>query len=108
MNVQMYRASEGHIELNRQNTRFWPAPLCGELAGFVSRKNHTDSHYRYFGVVEISGVLLRFSQFPDLLPLEASFLGEHNVEVLSNLLGYGSDAIAKLEEKGVWLSRANN
>ncbi|MEZ0147798.1 MAG: hypothetical protein AB9Q18_10240 [Candidatus Reddybacter sp.] len=33
------------------------------------------------------------------------FLGEYNGHVLSELLGYSSVNIAKLEEKGVLLSR---
>lgn len=54
---------------------------------------------RTFGEVEIPGVLLRFSQFPELLDLEAPFLGEHNSHVLSELLGYSSVNIAELEGK---------
>ena len=63
---------------------------------------------RTFGEVEIPGVPLRFSQFPELLDLEAHFLGEHNGHVLSEMLGYSSDNIAELKEKGVLLSRDKN
>lgn len=63
---------------------------------------------RTFGDVEIPGVPLRFSQFPELLPLEAPFLGEHNEHVLGGLLGYDADTIAALKEKGVLTSRSNN
>ena len=60
---------------------------------------------RTFGEVEIPGVPLRFSQFPELLDLEAPLPGEHNGHVLGELLGYSSVNIAELEEKGVLLSR---
>ena len=63
---------------------------------------------RTFGDVEIPGVPLRFSQFPELLDLEAPFLGEHNGHVLGEMLGYSNDNIAELEEKGVLLSRDKN
>jgi crotonobetainyl-CoA:carnitine CoA-transferase CaiB-like acyl-CoA transferase len=63
---------------------------------------------RTFGEVEIPGVPLRFSQFPDFLPLEAPFLGEHNDNVLGDMLGYSDDKIAGLAEQGVLISRTNN
>ncbi|MBV1930938.1 MAG: CoA transferase [Porticoccaceae bacterium] len=63
---------------------------------------------RTFGEVEIPGVPLRFSQFPDFLPLEAPFLGEHNDNVLGEMLGYSDDKIAGLAEQGVLISRTNN
>lgn len=63
---------------------------------------------RAFGEVEIPGVPLRFSQFPELLPLEAPFLGEHNEQVLRDTLGYSEEAIAGLAEQGVLISRTNN
>ena len=63
---------------------------------------------RTFGEVEIPGVPLRFSQFPDFLPLEAPFLGEHNDNVLGEMLGYSDDKIAGLAEEGVLISRTNN
>lgn len=63
---------------------------------------------RSFGEVEIPGVPLRFSQFPDFLPLEAPFLGEHNENILGEMLGYSDDKIAGLVEQGVLISRTNN
>ncbi len=63
---------------------------------------------RTFGKVEIPGVPLRFSQFPDFLPLEAPFLGEHNGSVLTDMLGYSDDRVAGLAEQGVLISRTNN
>ena len=42
---------------------------------------------RVWGALEIPGFPLRFSAFPEELPLEAPFLGEHNREILSAYLG---------------------
>jgi crotonobetainyl-CoA:carnitine CoA-transferase CaiB-like acyl-CoA transferase len=49
---------------------------------------------------------LRFSEFPDELPLEASFLGEHNEEILRTYLSYTPEQVHALEREGV-LKRTN-
>jgi crotonobetainyl-CoA:carnitine CoA-transferase CaiB-like acyl-CoA transferase len=56
---------------------------------------------RLFGEFEAPGFPLRFSAFPDRLPLEAATLGEHNSEVLSQMLGYSGERIRALESEGV-------
>ena len=56
---------------------------------------------RAFGEFQIPGMPLRFSEFPDLLPLEAPFLGEHNAEILHRYLGYAAEQVRALEEEGV-------
>ena len=56
---------------------------------------------RAFGEFQIPGMPLRFSEFPDLLPLEAPFLGEHNAEILGRYLGYAAEQVQALEEEGV-------
>lgn len=61
---------------------------------------------RAFGDVEIPGVPLRFSQFPDLLPLEAAFLGEDNEQILGEVLGYEGAKIDELRSQGVLISKA--
>ena len=62
---------------------------------------------RTFGEVEIPGVPLRFSQFPEFLDLEAPFLGEHNQKILSDL-GYSEEKISSLEAGGVLSSRSDH
>jgi crotonobetainyl-CoA:carnitine CoA-transferase CaiB-like acyl-CoA transferase len=47
------------------------------------------------------GFPLRFSAFPERLPLEAAVLGDHNDEVLSQYLGYSQERIRALETDGV-------
>ena len=56
---------------------------------------------RIFGEVEVPGFPLRFSAFPERLPLDAALLGEHNGEVLSQFLGYSQEQIRALETQGV-------
>jgi crotonobetainyl-CoA:carnitine CoA-transferase CaiB-like acyl-CoA transferase len=55
---------------------------------------------RLFGEFEAPGFPLRFSAFPERLPLEAATLGEHNGEVLSQVLGYSEEQIRALEAEG--------
>lgn len=60
---------------------------------------------RALGEFDIPGMPLRFSAFPDELELDAPFLGEHNAEVLRNLLGYDAARIAALADQGVLQER---
>ncbi|MGH7960272.1 MAG: CaiB/BaiF CoA transferase family protein [Candidatus Binatia bacterium] len=62
---------------------------------------------RAFGEVDIPGMPLRFSEFPNELPLQAPFLGEHNEEVLRNYLSYTPEQVRSLESEGV-LQHADN
>ena len=58
---------------------------------------------RAFGDLKIPGMPLRFSQYPEFLPLQAPFLGEHNAQVLK-AVGYSDDDIAALAAAGVLAS----
>lgn len=62
-------------------------------------------HDRALGTFDIPGMPLRFSEFPDDLELDAPFLGEHNAEVLGEVLGYDASRIAALENEGVLFQR---
>ena len=53
------------------------------------------------GSFEMPGMPLRFSAFDNDLPLDAPYLGEHNSEVLSDLLGMSSEHIKTLTTQGV-------
>jgi crotonobetainyl-CoA:carnitine CoA-transferase CaiB-like acyl-CoA transferase len=53
------------------------------------------------GSFQIPGMPLRFSKFPDDLPLEAPTLGQHNAEVLRDWLGMNEQEIASLESASV-------
>jgi len=55
----------------------------------------------FLGEFSIPGFPLRFSAQPELPDLRAPVLGEHNVAVLGDLLGYGETRIAELAQSGV-------
>jgi len=54
-----------------------------------------------FGEVDIPGMPLKFSAFPEELPLQAASLGEHNEEVLRTHLSYTPEQVQQLESEGV-------
>lgn len=56
---------------------------------------------RSFGTLDIPGMPLRFSEFPDDLPLQAPFLGEHNEEILTTRLSYTAEQVRELQNAGV-------
>lgn len=56
---------------------------------------------RVLGELDIPGMPLRFSEFPDELPLQAPFLGEHNEEVLRTHLAFTPEQISQLTSEGV-------
>jgi crotonobetainyl-CoA:carnitine CoA-transferase CaiB-like acyl-CoA transferase len=56
---------------------------------------------RKFGKLDIPGMPLRFSEFPDDLPLQAPFLGEHNEEILTTHLSYTAEQVRQLQNEGV-------
>lgn len=53
------------------------------------------------GKFDVPGMPLKFSAFPEALPLEAATLGQHNGEVLSDLLGRSDEEIEELRTAGV-------
>lgn len=56
---------------------------------------------RSFGELDLPGFPLRFSEFPEMLELEAPYLGEHNREILAGRLGLSDEEISSMEERGV-------
>ena len=50
---------------------------------------------------EVPASPLRFSDFPDPLPLRAPLIGEHNVEILRDHLGYSDERIRRLQTEGI-------
>ncbi|MGE0821415.1 MAG: CaiB/BaiF CoA transferase family protein [Candidatus Binatia bacterium] len=56
---------------------------------------------RVLGEIDIPGMPLRFSEFPEELPLQAASLGEHNEEVLSKYLSYTPEQVRQLQAEGV-------
>lgn len=57
------------------------------------------------GPLAIPGFPLRFSEQPERLDLVAPTLGQHNADVLSEVLGYTPQRISELEQAGVLVAR---
>jgi crotonobetainyl-CoA:carnitine CoA-transferase CaiB-like acyl-CoA transferase len=53
------------------------------------------------GEIDVPGFPLKFSEFPEELPLTAPTLGQHNEEVLTRYLGRTAAEVQKLREAGV-------
>ncbi len=53
------------------------------------------------GQIDLPGLPLRFSAFPDALEVQAPLLGEHNSEILGRHLGYSAKRVEELEAEGV-------
>lgn len=56
---------------------------------------------RILGEIKMPGLPLRFSEFPDELPLDAPLMGEHNRQVLGEYLGLAEAELDELERAGV-------
>jgi len=72
---------------------------------FIERRLIRRVPDRCFGEIEIPGMPLRFSAFPQELELEAPHLGEHNRAVLGGLLELTAAEIDALERTGVLHAR---
>ncbi len=75
-----------------------PDPRLEVIATYVTTRKIVQATIQ---IVDIPGMPLRFSEFPDELALEAPFLGEHNEEVLRTYLSYTLDQVGELECDGV-------
>jgi len=62
-------------------------------------------HDRLHGALEMPGMPLKFSRFPQDLPLEAATLGQHNEEVLTTHLGRSAEDVRRLREAGVLVEK---
>lgn len=56
---------------------------------------------RLHGDLDVPGFPIKFSSFPEELPLEAATLGQHNEEILTTYLGQTHDQARLLREAGV-------
>jgi len=57
------------------------------------------------GKLELPGSPLRFSDFPPRSGLEAPLLGEHNLEILRDYLGYSPAQVSQLHSQGVLVKK---
>lgn len=58
-------------------------------------------HDPVHGDFDMPGMPLKFSKFPQDLPLEAATLGQHNEEILTTHLGRSSEEVQRLRAAGV-------
>jgi crotonobetainyl-CoA:carnitine CoA-transferase CaiB-like acyl-CoA transferase len=73
---------------------------------FVERGTVRTVTEREFGTFQMPGMPLRFSEYANVEGLQAPYLGEHNHEVLKDLLAYTDAEIAVLEREGVLVAEA--
>jgi len=67
----------------------------------IARKSVRTVTDRAFGPVKVPGMPLRFSGFPEMLDLQADFLGESNAKVLRDYLGMSDADVERLAKEGV-------
>lgn len=58
-------------------------------------------HDPVHGDFDMPGMPLKFSEFPEDLPLTAPLLGEHNEEILTTHLGRSAEEVRRLRKEGV-------
>ena len=76
-------------------------PEAMEHPHLIEREVVRKIHDRGYGELDIPGIPLRFSEFPDALDLQAPYLGEHNKEVFGEHGGVSAAEIEALEKEGV-------
>lgn len=82
------------------------APVLGPLDGIGHEYHEARQMVRtvpdpVLGEITITGFPFKFSEQPELLDLEAPLLGQHNREVLTEILDYSADSVEGLEKRGV-------
>jgi crotonobetainyl-CoA:carnitine CoA-transferase CaiB-like acyl-CoA transferase len=70
----------------------------------IQRGMITTINDQIIGQLELPGSPLHFSEFPEPIEGPAPLLGEHNLEILREYLGYTPEKVKELESEGV-LSR---
>ncbi len=73
---------------------------------FIARGTVRTVTEREFGTFQMPGMPLRFSEYPNDIELEAPYLGEHNREVLKDLLACSNAEISALEQQRVLVAEA--
>lgn len=62
-------------------------------------------HDPLHGELDVPGFPLKFSEFPEELPLHAPTLGQHNEEILTAYLGRTQEEVRRLREAGVLVEK---
>jgi crotonobetainyl-CoA:carnitine CoA-transferase CaiB-like acyl-CoA transferase len=81
-----------------------PVPTFGQVASdpqLASRDMQVEVEQMISGRLKVPGSVFKMSETPGDAAQPAPFLGQHNAEVYSRLLGYDSERIEMLQSKGV-------
>ena len=70
-------------------------------SAFFSRNMIIEVEQTISGKVKTPGSLFKLSKTPGRIDYPAPFLGEHNQEILSEMLGLTEQAINKIDDEGV-------
>ncbi|MBV1882854.1 MAG: CoA transferase [Pseudomonadales bacterium] len=103
--LQAQESDQAAIELLQQaHVPVAPVLTIGEAIShphLVERGTVQTVNDRILGEFKIPGNPLRYSEFPEPLPLDAPFLGEHNKEVLTEILAYSDEDVAAMESEKI-------
>jgi crotonobetainyl-CoA:carnitine CoA-transferase CaiB-like acyl-CoA transferase len=81
-----------------------PVPTFSQVANdpqLASRDMQVEVEQMISGKLKVPGSVFKMSETPGDATHPAPFLGQHNAEVYSGLLGYDSETIDKLQREGV-------
>jgi formyl-CoA transferase len=81
-----------------------PIPTFSQVANdpqLASRNMNVYVEQTISGKVRVPGSVFKMSETPGDPTQPAPFLGQHNAEVYSELLGYDPETIGKLQQEGV-------
>lgn len=103
--IQAQQSDQSAIKI-LEKARIPVAPILSveevmELPHMIERRTVRTISDRALPDFKVPGMPLRFSEFPDELPLDAPFLGEHNREILRNYLAMDDSRLAELEANKV-------
>jgi formyl-CoA transferase len=81
-----------------------PVPTFGQVARdpqLASREMQVEVEQLVSGPLKVPGTVFKMSETPGDPSQPAPFVGQHNAEVYSALLGYDEETIGRLQREGV-------
>ncbi len=91
-------------QLQAANIPCAPVPTFGQVVNdpqIAARNMQVEVDQLLSGPLKVPGSVFKMSETPGDPTQPAPFLGQHNMEVFSELLGYDDIKIAQLQEKGI-------